>query len=162
MYETESDISDIDQLDGNITNTSEISDLSCVPSPSNVQCKDNTKRDKISDALSLPTIATYNLRSLFPKVGNLTTDMLERKVDCGFLTEIWEQVDNKEHMNEIEKMLEISGLKYISSARPPNAKGVSYGGAAIVVNLERFSLEKINVNVPKNLEAVWACVETHP
>ena len=52
-------------------------------------------------------------------------------------------------------MLELRGLKYISCPRPPNAKGVSYGGAAIVVNLQRFSLEKIKVNVPKNIEAVW-------
>ena len=57
-------------------------------------------------------------------------------------------------MFEIEKMLEMSGLKYISSARPPNKKGVSYGGAAIVVNLEKFSLEKLKVSTPSNLEVV--------
>ena len=158
MYETESVISDIGQLDGNSTINSDISVLPCVPPPSNTQCSD-TRRDKIVEALNLPTVATYNLRSLFPKVGNLTTDMLERNIDCGFLCEIWEQVDKAEHRYEIEKMLEMSGLKYISSARPPNAKGVSYGGAAIVVNLEKFSLEKLNVNVPKTLEVVWGLLK---
>jgi hypothetical protein len=83
MYETESDTSNIGQLDGNITNNSFISDLPCVPPTSNTQCSDR-RRDKIVDALNLPTVATYNLRSLFPKVGNLTTDMLERNIDCGF------------------------------------------------------------------------------
>ena len=64
--------------------------------------------------------------------------MLERKIYCGFLTLIWENTEKEEHKGEIEKMLEIDGLKYISSARPPNAKGVSYGGAAIVANLNKF------------------------
>ena len=115
----------------------------------------NVKQDKITAALNLPTVATYNLRSLFPKVESLKRDLLERKIDVGFLTEIWEQTHKKEHRFEIEKMLEISGLQYISSARPPNKKGVSYGGAAIVVNLAKFTCEKLNIHTPKNLEVVW-------
>ena len=91
MYETQNNISDMIQLDGNITNTSESSDLQCVPLPRqfNSQAQGNKKGDKISDAVHLPTVATYNLRSFFPKAGNLTTDMLERQIDCGFLQEIW-------------------------------------------------------------------------
>ena len=96
------------------------------------------KPDKITAALNLPTVATYNLRSLFPKIGNLTSDMLERSVDVGFLSEIWENSTNAEHSFEIEKLLETSGLKYISTPRPPNAKGVCYGGAAIVVTWNNF------------------------
>ena len=52
-------------------------------------------------------------------------------------------------------MLELNGLQYISSPRPPNKSGVSHGGAAIVVNLEKFTLEKLNILTPKNLEVVW-------
>ena len=85
--------------------------------------------------------------------------MLERKIDCGFLQEIWENADNKVHQYEIEKMLEMSGLKYMSCSRPPNSKGVCYGGAAIVVNLEKFSCEKLKVNIPNNLEVVWALLK---
>ena len=118
-----------------------------------------SKPDKITAALSLPTVATYNLRSLFPKIGNLSTDMLERHVDVGFLTEIWENSANLEHQLEIEKLLEMKGLKYISTARPPNSKGVCYGGAAIVVNLQKFSVEKLSVHVPNNLEAVWGLLK---
>ena len=134
-----SDISDIGQFDGNVS----------VPS----------KPDKITAAISLPTVATYNCRSLFPKIESLKTDLLERKIDVGFLVEIWEQKQNFEHKFEVEKMLEISGLKYISTARPPNRKGVSYGGAAIVVNLEKFSLEKLKINTPYNLEVVWGLLK---
>ena len=43
----------------------------------------------------------------------------------------------------------------MSNCRKPNSKGVSYGGAAIVVNLEKFSCERLAVQVPQNLEVVW-------
>ena len=151
-----SDISNIVQLDGNVSNLSE---TTSSPSRNTQHPVNNTKIDKISAALSLPVVATYNLRSLFPKIENLTTDMLERTVDVGFLTEICENTLNVEHSAEIEKMLEISGLKYISTARPPNAKGVCYGGAAIVVNLRKFTVEKLSVHIPNNLEIVWGLLK---
>ena len=77
-----------------------------------------------------------------PKILSLKNDILERSVDLGFLQETWEQSDNETHQFEIEKMLEIDGLQYISAPRPKNAKGRSYGGAAIVVNTRKFSCEK--------------------
>ena len=86
-------------------------------------------------------------------------DMLERKVDVGFLQEIWENTDSTEHIIEIEKLLEINGLSYISTARPKNEKGVSYGGAAIVVNLHKFTVEKLNIHVPNNLEIIWGLLK---
>ena len=46
-------------------------------------------------------------------------------------------------------------MKYISTSRKPNRKGVCYGGAAILVNLEKFSCEKLPVAIPQNIEAVW-------
>ena len=65
-------------------------------------------------------------------------DMLERFISLSFILEIWERADKKQHCLEIEKMLEMNGLKYISTPRKPNSKGVSYGGAALVVNLEKI------------------------
>ena len=131
-------ISDIGQLDGNVSFCSD------TTQPRNK----NMKPDKITAALSLPTVATYNCRSLFPKIGSLKKDLLERSIDVGFLTEIWEQTKNSDHRYEIEKMLEIDGYQYISTARPPNSKGVSYGGSAIPVNMEKFTCEKLKVFVP--------------
>ena len=141
------DFSDIGQLDGNVTNTSDSSQSSKKP-------------DKISAAVNLPTVATYNCRSLFPKVESLKTDLMERQIDLGFLTEIWEQKQNIEHKFEIEKMLEMSGLQYFSTARPPNRMGVSYGGAAIVVNVEKFACEKLQIPNPSNLEVVWGLLKS--
>ena len=126
MYQSDKS-NNILHLDGNNSNISETNGQQYVPPP-------EIKSNKINDAKHLPTVATYNLRSFLPKAGNLVTDMLERKIDCGFLQEIWEQTNNIEHKSEVEKMLEINGLKYISCPRPPNSKGVCYGGVAIVAN----------------------------
>ena len=155
MCVSESVFSNIVQLDGNVsvcsTNAEQTGQGSARPV--------NSKPDKITAALSLPTVATYNLRSLFPKVGNLKTDILERQIDVGFCQEIWEQSNKKEHKFEIEKMLEMSGLLYMSTSRAPNAKGVSYGGAAIIVNQKKFTCERLNIHIPKNLEVVWGLLK---
>ena len=124
--------------------------------PSPVNCTPNVKIDKISASNNLPTVASYNCRSLFPKIESFKTDILERQIDVGFACEIWEKTENKVHRQEIEKMLELSGLKYISAPRPSTKNG---GGAAIVVNCERFSCEKLNVIVPDGLEVVYGLLK---
>ena len=103
----------------------------------------------------MPTVATYNLRSLFPKINSFKTDMLEREVDCAFLCEIWENVANRSHQYEIEKLLELNGLKYHSFARSKSKRGVCYGGAALVVNLKKYSCEQLQIQASSNLEVVW-------
>ena len=107
-------------------------------------------KDKIEIASSLPTVAVYNFRSLFPKIENAKADILERNISVAFCCEIWEKPGDEKQSYEIEKMCEINGLKYISSPRSKN-----WGGAAIIVDCNRFSIEKLDVNVPKNLEVVW-------
>ena len=106
--------------------------------------------------MHLPTVASYNFRSFFPKVGNFKTDMLERQIDVVFASEIWEQSENKDHIKGIETMLEIDGLKYISNSRPSNKKG---GGAALIVNQDNFTCDKLNINVPENLEVIWGLIQ---
>ena len=46
----------------------------------------------------------------------------------------------------------MKGLNYISTPRPGTRRG---GGAAIVVNTEFYSISKLNVLIPGNLEIVW-------
>ena len=113
------------------------------------------KSDKITTAKYLPTVATYNLRSMLPKLDSLITDILERNIDCGFCQDIWFKEEDKSHQYEIEKIFEMKGLKFIFTSRKQNKRGVSHGGAGIIVNVERFSCEKIPINIPQNLEIVW-------
>ena len=104
-------------------------------------------------------IATYNFRSLMPKIQCLKNDLIERSVSLGFLQETWEDTENRSHQFEIEKLMEIDGFQYISAPRPKNYHGRSYGGAAIVVNKRNYSCEKLNILVPYNLEIVWSLVK---
>ena len=100
---------------------------------------------------SLPIISVSNLRSLGPKLNNYKTDLIEREISVSLICEVWEKVGCRRQSYQIEKMLHLNGLKYISTPRT----GKRGGGAAIVVNLQQFSLEKIQVNNPYNLEVVW-------
>ena len=62
----------------------------------------DSKKNRVDVALNLPAVASYNLRSLFPKVRNFVTDILERNIDLAFLSEIWENAENYNHKYEIE------------------------------------------------------------
>ena len=138
----------IPQMDGNdsISSVNSENSLNSLPQQFNPK---NLKKYEV--ALNLPTVASYNVRSLFPKIRSFKTDMLERAVSVAFVSEIWEQKENFKHITEIEIMLEMDGLKYISTSRPSKTKG---GGAAIIVNLEKFSIEKLDLIIPSNLDVV--------
>ena len=82
--------------------------------------------------------------------------MKERTVDIGFLTEVWEKLENKKHQFKLEELLEIEGVQYISTPRPGAKRG---GGAAIAVRVDRFSIAKLNVHIPKGLEVVWGLLK---
>ena len=84
----------------------------------------------------------------------MKTDILERKIDVAFLCEIWEKKEKKSHQLQIETLLETEGLKYFSTPRPGG-----WGGAAIIVNQEKFTVEKLNILIPHNLEVVWGILK---
>ena len=109
--------------------------------------------------LSLPIIATYNMRSLLPKVNALKTDLLERNIDIAFLQEIWEDTENHSYRDEMEKMFQLNGLLYLSTPRPKNGGKAAYGGAAFIINTSKYSYHPVNVQVPKDLEIIWGSVK---
>ena len=117
------------------------------------------KLDRNETALSLPIVATYNLRSLFPKVNSLKTDILERNIDVAFLQEIWEDSGNEKYQKEVEKMYELDGLKYVSTPQLKGTAKAAYGGAGLIVNTSKFSHIDPNIQVPDGLEVKWAIVK---
>ena len=110
------------------------------------------RNDKLLKCLSLPIISVSNLRSLLPKINSFKKDILERDIGLALLCEIWQVKGKKKNMCEIEKMLEIEGLKYISTPRASYKRG---GGCAIVAHLPQFSLEKVDVIIPRSVEVVY-------
>ena len=144
-------ISDIIQLDGNLSicsdNSESYNKLGCAK-PAN-----SYRTNNALIATHLPIVSVCNMRSIFPKMKNFKTDLFERQVDVSLLSEVWEKAENQKHKAEIELMLEMEGLKYFSTTRPRGKRG---GGAAIIVNTERFKVENLNVQIPPHLEVVWA------
>ena len=75
-------------------------------------------------ALTLPKVLNYNMRSIFSKLENFSEDILQREGDICFLTEVWEKQENKTHQQKIEKMFEMSGIHYISTPGLGPKRGV--------------------------------------
>ena len=106
----------------------------------------------------MPVIAVANARSLQPKMSSTIEKVENEEIDILLVCEVWEKLGkkNKYFKGKIEEMLQIKGYKYIScGARPSGKRG---GGAAIVVNTKRFTLEELEVAVPHNIEAKWGLV----
>ena len=76
--------------------------------------------------------------------------MAERNIGAAMLSEVWEKANCKKQQFELEKMLNMEGLKYISTPRLTKRGG----GAAIVVSLEQYTLEKLQVMNPDKEEVV--------
>ena len=149
-------ISDIGQLDGNIS-----IDLDSDQDQASYSYKSHKKQNKhrvknASIAHHLPVVTVYNMRSFFPKLESYKTDFFEHQVDASLLSEVWHKTEDKKHKFEIEKMMEMEGLKYFSTNRPKGRRG---GGAAIIVNTVSFKAEKVDVQIPPNLEVVWVLVK---
>ena len=102
----------------------------------------------------MPTIFVTNHRSFFSKFNNFVEAMETLELTLGLHSEIWEDKEKKSHTNSIEEAFELKGIQYISNPRP-NRRG---GGAAISLLPGEFTLTKLDVVTPKNLEVVWGLV----
>ena len=111
------------------------------------------RRDsRLEKSCKLPVISVSNLRSLMPKVNSFIEDMHLRNIGVALLSEVWTKAQKKKDIFEIDRMLNMEGLKYISTPRPSAKRG---GGAAIVAPIDKFSLEKLDILIPHNLEIVY-------
>ena len=100
---------------------------------------------------SLPILSVSNLRSFWPKLNNFKEDMILRDISCAMLSEVWEKANCKKQQYELEKMLNMDGIKYISTPRMTKQGG----GAVIVAQLKDYSLDKIEVPNPNKVEVVF-------
>ena len=103
-----------------------------------------------------PRLPTTICARYFQKLEIFALDMRERTTDIAFLTEVWEKREKKKHQFKLEEMLEMGGIKYISTPRPGAQRG---GGAAIAVRTENFLISKLNIPIPKSVEVVWGVLK---
>ena len=121
----------IDQLDGNVSVSSSCIDphdidnvqqhitvqtghrpSSNLHNPRLPHVRKTIRRDnKVLQAITLPKMSNYNMRSLMPKIFNLGMDMGDRDCLISFLTEVWQKAENKKHQYKIEELFEMKGMK---------------------------------------------------
>ena len=156
------DVSNIIQMDGNdsidVLDTNE--DVGDEPSQNenDNETQLQSKNPRVRNSKTMPVIAVANARSLQPKLKSTIEKIENEEIDILFVNEVWEKTGkkNKHFQGKVEEMTELHGLKYISSgARPSGKRG---GGTGIITNLRKFSLDKLDVHVPHNLEVKWGIV----
>ena len=114
--------------------------------------------EKVTESADMPVVAVANCRSLEPKINSMIEKIENEEIDVMIAVELWEKIGKKKKhfINKITEMTEMKGLKYIScGARLSGKKG---GGAGIIVNLRKYSLNTLEINVPHNLEVKWGIV----
>ena len=58
------------------------------------------RENKCVQALSLPSLLVYNMRSIWAKLDNFSDDMIERSANVSFLSEVWEKSESKKHKSK--------------------------------------------------------------
>ena len=114
------------------------------------------RSNKVLQSSSLPIVVQYNIRSLLPKLSSWAEDFQERSVGVAFLTEVWEKATNNKHQDKLEELFEMKGILYISTPRPGRKRG---GGVALAADPCNFSLKKLNVQNPHQLEVAWGLLK---
>ena len=99
--------------------------------------------------VSLPLFLILNARSLYNKVSNFKRFLREIAPSCVLVSETWEVVGRI----PLEVLLNSTHYKVISFKR---GRGKSGGGAAIVYDDTKFSVEEVALGVPEGVEAAWA------
>ena len=101
--------------------------------------------NRIAASSELPTIAVTNFRSLGPRIKNVKDDIILRDIDILIGSETWQKDSNQKIKDDIEELLQLYGIDYISCPRPNKKRG---GGVAMLVNTKRFSKKNYYVLVP--------------
>ena len=92
-----------------------------------------------------------NARSLYNKPENFKTFLKELGVEVAIVSETWEREEQS-----LEELLQMTNYKIHSYKRPKvKAKKQPGGACAIVYNEVRFKATKLDVPVPKGVEACW-------
>ena len=97
---------------------------------------------------SLPLCLLFNARSVFNKCDNLTEMLKQISPDICILSESWES--QRRRLNTLLNKTQFKSHSYYRKNRSPG------GGCAIIFNESRFSVSSLEVDVPEEVESVWA------
>ena len=113
--------------------------------------KPNSRKTKLLKASTLPLVSVMNARSCYNKCENIKQFMKEMGIEAGIFSETWE----REELS-LETLLGLSNYKVHSYKREKvKARKQPGGGCAIVYNENRFKATKLDVFIPRGVEACW-------
>ena len=115
------------------------------------------RNSRLEAASTLPSFSAPNCRSLRPKLNSFVEDMKMREVGVALCSETWEKKDCKKYQKEVERLLELEGMKMVSEPR----KYKRGGGVCILADLTKVAIQPIEIPNPNNLEIVFAIVRPH-
>ena len=115
------------------------------------------KRDKVLQALQLPSVMNINPRSAYNKPEELQTLIIEEDVDCTFLSESWERssFSLEDLLSNLKEEYQIISNPH---ARTLNRPG---GRPAIIIRKHKYTVKNLTntiVNIPWRVEATWAAI----
>ena len=106
------------------------------------------RSEKLVQAASLPRILNMNPRSIYSKIKEFKTFVIEREIDLVCMSETWEREEET-----LEKIIDIEDFTVISSRFQRSGQG---GRPAIVVNNKKFRVDNLTqteVSIPFGVEA---------
>ena len=106
------------------------------------------RSEKLVQAASLPRILNMNPRSIYSKINEFKTFVIEREIDLVCMSETWERDEET-----LEKIVNMEDFTVISSRFQRKGQG---GRPAIVVNNKKFRVDNLTqteVSIPFGVEA---------
>ena len=166
-----SEISDICQLDGNVSQCSEMQYSEGAQIPVHIsQQRTRTKcnfearipvrktvrrQNSVLQALELPVVLNINPRSMYNKADDFKLLLEQYEADVVCVSESWE----RENFS-LGQLLQLDKYRIISNVKQRDFQG---GKPAILINEEKYHIKELcpePVTVPIGVEAVWALI-TH-
>ena len=102
-------------------------------------------------------IINTNARSLAPKMNSFIECCRELDCKLAIVTETW-LGSSEDHEQDIDDVLQSTGIQLITRNRPPTNSGVCYGGVAIAYRAASLTLKEIGFANPDSYEVIYACL----
>ena len=126
---------------------------SIIKEVNNISNETYVKKDKIKNAMYLPTVLNLNPRSVYNKKESFETFVKEHQIDVVFMSESFERVNMP--LNEL-----ITLDNYSVLSNPCQRIGMG-GRPALVINNLKYEITNLTntlISIPWGVEAVWATI----
>ena len=108
------------------------------------------RSNKLIECLKLPSLLNINPRSVYNKIDNLKTYIIENDIELACISESWERPEYS-----LDKLFDLDDYVVISNVHQRKNHG---GRPAIIVKKGKFQVENITntiVSIPWGVEATW-------